>query len=108
MPGCGTITEISNAEELGVEIVKVFPGETIGGPAFIKAALGPMPWARIMPTGGVDLTPESIGGWIKAGASCVGMGSNLIKKELITTNDFAGIRQNTVQAIQWIADARKK
>ena len=71
MPGCGTVTEISNAEELGVEIVKVFPGETLGGPAFIKAVLGPMPWARIMPTGGVDLTPESIGGWIKAGACCV-------------------------------------
>ena len=108
MPGCGTITEISNAEELGIEIVKVFPGETIGGPAFIKAALGPMPWARIMPTGGVDLTAESIGGWIKAGAACVGMGSNLIKKELLAADNFDAIRQNTAQAIQWVAEARKK
>lgn len=108
MPGCGTVTEISNAEELGIEIAKVFPGETVGGPAFIKAVLGPMPWTRIMPTGGVDLTAESIGGWIKAGACCVGMGSNLIKKELIAAGNYDGIRQNTAQAIQWIAEARKK
>jgi 2-dehydro-3-deoxyphosphogluconate aldolase / (4S)-4-hydroxy-2-oxoglutarate aldolase len=108
MPGCGTVSEISNAEELGVEIVKVFPGETVGGPAFIKAVLGPMPWTRIMPTGGVDLTSESIGGWIKAGACCVGMGSNLIKKELIAAGDYDGVRQNTAQAIQWIIEARKK
>jgi 2-dehydro-3-deoxyphosphogluconate aldolase/(4S)-4-hydroxy-2-oxoglutarate aldolase len=107
MPGCGTVTEISNAEELGVEIVKVFPGETVGGPAFIKAVLGPMPWARIMPTGGVDLTPESIGGWMKAGACCVGMGSNLIKKELITASNYTAIQANTSQALQWIADSRK-
>jgi 2-dehydro-3-deoxyphosphogluconate aldolase / (4S)-4-hydroxy-2-oxoglutarate aldolase len=108
MPGCGTVSEVSAAEELGVEIVKVFPGETVGGPAFIKAILGPMPWSRIMPTGGVDLTPESIGGWIKAGAACVGMGSNLMKKELLASGNYDGIRQNTAQAIQWIADSRKK
>ena len=59
LPGCGTVGEISTAEEAGVEIVKVFPGETLGGPAFIKAVLGPMPWSRLMPTGGVEATRES-------------------------------------------------
>lgn len=108
MPGCGTVTEISNAEELGVEIVKVFPGETLGGPAFIKSVLGPMPWARIMPTGGVDLTSASISGWIKAGAACVGMGSNLISKSLLAKADFDGIKANVVQAIEWVAEARQK
>lgn len=108
MPGCGTVTEISNAEELGVEITKVFPGETLGGPAFIKSVLGPIPWARIMPTGGVDLTSASISGWIKAGAACVGMGSNLISKDLLAKGDFEGIGKNTAQAIAWVAEARKK
>ncbi|MBN1139172.1 MAG: bifunctional 4-hydroxy-2-oxoglutarate aldolase/2-dehydro-3-deoxy-phosphogluconate aldolase, partial [Anaerolineae bacterium] len=60
MPGCGSATEISQAEELGVEIVKVFPGAEVGGPGFVKAVLAPMPWTRIMPTGGVDATEESI------------------------------------------------
>jgi 2-dehydro-3-deoxyphosphogluconate aldolase/(4S)-4-hydroxy-2-oxoglutarate aldolase len=61
-----------------------------------------------MPTGGVDLTTESIGGWIKAGACCVGMGSNLIKKELIAAGDYDGIRQNSAQAIRWIEENRIK
>jgi 2-dehydro-3-deoxyphosphogluconate aldolase / (4S)-4-hydroxy-2-oxoglutarate aldolase len=108
LPGCASASEISNAEELGVEIVKIFPGETVGGPAFIKAILGPMPWSRIMPTGGVDATNESISSWIKAGACCVGMGSNLIKKELIAASDYDGISQKVTQVLQWIAEARAK
>jgi 2-dehydro-3-deoxyphosphogluconate aldolase/(4S)-4-hydroxy-2-oxoglutarate aldolase len=59
-PGCGSATEIAQAEELGVEIVKVFPGTAVGGPAFVKSVLGPCPWTSIMPTGGVDATEESI------------------------------------------------
>ncbi len=108
LPGRASASEISNSEELGVEIVKIFPGETVGGPAFIKAILGPMPWTRIMPTGGVDATPESIGGWIKAGACCVGMGSNLIKKEAISSGDYDSIRLKVSQVLQMIADARAK
>jgi len=107
LPGCASASEISNAEELGVEIVKIFPGETVGGPAFIKAILGPMPWTRIMPTGGVDSTPESISSWIKAGASCVGMGSNLVRKELLAAGDYDGIAQKVTQVIQWIREARE-
>ncbi len=106
LPGCASASEISNAEELGVEIVKIFPGETVGGPAFIKAILGPMPWARIMPTGGVDATPESVSSWVKAGASCVGMGSNLIRKDFLTAGNYAGISQKVSQVLQYIREAR--
>lgn len=108
LPGCASASEISNAEELGVEIVKIFPGETVGGPAFIKAILGPMPWTRIMPTGGVDATPESISGWIKTGACCLGMGSNLIKKEAVSSGDYDSIRLKVSQVLQMIAEARAK
>jgi len=108
LPGCASASEISNAEELGVEIVKIFPGETVGGPAFIKAILGPMPWTRIMPTGGVDATPESISGWIKAGACCVGMGSNLIQKEAVSSGKYDAIRLKVIQVLQLIAEARVK
>jgi len=76
MPGCGSAIEISQAEELGVEIVKVFPGSSVGGPGFVKAVLAPMPWTRIMPTGGVDASEESIRAWFGAGVACVGIGSN--------------------------------
>lgn len=78
-PGCGTLTEIARAEELGCEIVKLFPGD-VYGPEFVKAVKGPQPWTSIMPTGGVSPNEENIGAWIKSGVTCVGMGSQLIKK----------------------------
>lgn len=80
MPGCGTVTEISYAEELGAEIVKIFPALQVGGPDFIKAVKAPMPWTNIMPTGGVEPTDESLTQWINAGAYCVGLGSQLFVK----------------------------
>ena len=79
-PGCGSLTEIARAEELGCEIVKLFPGG-IYGPEFVKAVRGPQPWTSIMPTGGVAPTKENLEGWFKAGVTCVGMGSKLIAKE---------------------------
>ncbi len=106
MPGCGSVTEISQAEELGAEIVKIFPGESVGGPGFVKAVLGPMPWSRLMPTGGVDATPESIGAWIKAGACCVGMGSNLIRKEFLSKKDYSGISGTVKQVLEMVTAAR--
>jgi 2-dehydro-3-deoxyphosphogluconate aldolase/(4S)-4-hydroxy-2-oxoglutarate aldolase len=108
IPGCGSVSEISNAEEMGAEIVKVFPGESVGGPGFIKAVLGPMPWSRIMPTGGVEATQASIAEWIKAGAAAVGMGSNLIRKEWLAAKDYGAIRDCAQQVLAWIAEARKK
>ncbi len=107
MPGCASATEISTAEEMGVEIVKIFPGETVGGPAFIKAVLGPMPWSRIMPTGGVEATKESVEKWIKAGAACVGMGSNLAKKEWIAAGDWGAMRDTVRNVLQWVQESRK-
>jgi 2-dehydro-3-deoxyphosphogluconate aldolase/(4S)-4-hydroxy-2-oxoglutarate aldolase len=105
-PGCGTASEISEAEELGVEIVKVFPGGLVGGPAFIKAVRGPAPWTRIMPTGGVAATEENVKGWIEAGAACLGMGSKLVRKDLVAADDFDGIRDNIVRVLAWIQEAR--
>jgi 2-dehydro-3-deoxyphosphogluconate aldolase/(4S)-4-hydroxy-2-oxoglutarate aldolase len=107
-PGCGSVSEISQAEELGVEIVKVFPGGQVGGPAFIKAVLGPMPWTRIMPTGGVDATQQSVGEWIQAGAACLGMGSKLVRKDLVSSGDFASIRANVSNVLGWIRESREK
>lgn len=107
-PGCGSVSEISEAEELGVEIVKVFPGREMGGPAFVKAVLGPMPWTRIMPTGGVDATQKNVQEWIQAGAACLGMGSKLIRKELVVSANYAAIRENVRNVLGWIKKAREK
>jgi len=105
-PGCGSASEISEAEELGVEIVKVFPGDCVGGPKFVKAVLGPMPWTRIMPTGGVSATQESIETWFKAGISAAGIGSDLVKKELVAAGDFAAITAKTAEVVGWIKAVR--
>jgi 2-dehydro-3-deoxyphosphogluconate aldolase/(4S)-4-hydroxy-2-oxoglutarate aldolase len=107
LPGCGTLNEISQAEEYGAEIVKIFPGGAVGGPGFIKDVLGPCPWTRIMPTGGVDATEESIRSWIKAGACCVGMGSKLITKTVVSAGDYASITETVKQVLAWVAAARK-
>ena len=90
-PGCGTLSEISKAEELGAEIVKIFPGSSVGGPAFVKAIKGPFPWSRIMPTGGVAPTEENLKAWFNAGVSVVGMGSKLLPKDLIAQKDWKEI-----------------
>ena len=105
-PGCGSASEISAAEELGVEIVKIFPGGQVGGPSFVKAVLGPMPWTRIMPTGGVEATLESVSAWIQAGCVCLGMGSNLITREAVAAGDYAAIESNVKQVLNWIQEAR--
>jgi 2-dehydro-3-deoxyphosphogluconate aldolase/(4S)-4-hydroxy-2-oxoglutarate aldolase len=105
-PGCGSVSEISEAEELGVEIVKVFPGAQVGGPAFVKAVRGPMPWTRIMPTGGVDATEESIRAWFEAGAACVGIGSKLVRKDLVAAGDFDAISEKVAQVLVWVKEAR--
>jgi len=105
-PGCGSASEINNAEELGSEIIKIFPGGEVGGPAFVKAVLGPCPWMKIMPTGGVAATEESLGAWFKAGVACVGMGSNLITKELLKARDYRGIAENVRQTLALIEKIR--
>ncbi len=98
-PGCGSITEISNAEELGAEVVKIFPGSQVGGPAFVKAVLGPLPWTFIMPTGGVKPTEENLRDWFEAGVHCVGMGAQLITKEIIDSGDYGLLEERASLAL---------
>jgi len=101
-PGCGSLTEITRAEELGCEIVKLFPGE-VYGPGFVKAIKGPQPWTNIMPTGGVSPTEENLRSWFEAGVTCVGMGSKLIRKNTDGTFDLPAIEkavQNSLKIIQ--------
>lgn len=105
-PGCGTLTEIAKAEELGCEIVKLFPADTYG-PDFIKGIKGPSPWTSIMPTGGVFPTEESLSSWINAGATCVGLGSQLISKEILDKNDFEGLKNKVSQVLEIIKKIRK-
>lgn len=100
-PGCGSLTEICRAEELGCEIVKLFPGG-IYGPGFVKAIKGPQPWTSIMPTGGVAPTRENLEGWFNAGVTCVGMGSKLIAKDKNGTYDLNKIQSDTKNALEII------
>ncbi|WP_108425375.1 bifunctional 4-hydroxy-2-oxoglutarate aldolase/2-dehydro-3-deoxy-phosphogluconate aldolase [Flagellimonas amoyensis] len=100
-PGCGSLTEIARAEELGCEIVKLFPGGTYG-PNFVKDIKGPQPWTEVMPTGGVSPTEESLGEWFAAGVTCVGMGSKLISKEILANGDFAALEAAVKQSLDII------
>ncbi|MFB9110792.1 bifunctional 4-hydroxy-2-oxoglutarate aldolase/2-dehydro-3-deoxy-phosphogluconate aldolase [Flavobacterium gyeonganense] len=106
-PGCGTLSEIARAEELGCEVVKLFPADTYG-PEFIKAIKGPCPWTTIMPTGGVYPTVESLSSWLNAGATCVGLGSQLISKDLLDKQDFDGLKNKVSDVLNIIKDIRKK
>lgn len=105
-PGCGTLTEIAKAEELGCEIVKLFPGD-IYGPNFVKGIKGPQPWTSIMPTGGVSPTLENLTGWFDAGVTCVGMGSQLISKEVLANKDYAKLERDIKSALALIKKIRK-
>lgn len=99
-PGCGSLTEISRAEELGAEVVKIFPGAQVGGPKFVAAVKGPCPWTSIMPTGGVSPDEENLKEWFEAGVHCVGMGSKLISKELIRNNQYDQLSETCRKALQ--------
>ncbi|MDO9473496.1 MAG: bifunctional 4-hydroxy-2-oxoglutarate aldolase/2-dehydro-3-deoxy-phosphogluconate aldolase [Caulobacter sp.] len=107
-PGCGSASEISYAQELGCEIVKVFPGESVGGPTFVKNVLGPMPWTRIMPTGGVDPDEKSLREWFGAGIVAAGMGSKLITNDLLKAGDWKGIEDRVRKTVDLIASIRRE
>jgi 2-dehydro-3-deoxyphosphogluconate aldolase/(4S)-4-hydroxy-2-oxoglutarate aldolase len=106
-PGCGSASEISYAQELGCEIVKVFPGESVGGPTFVKNVLGPMPWTRIMPTGGVDPDEKSLREWFGAGIVAAGMGSKLITNDLLKAGDWKGIEERVRKTVDLISSIRR-
>lgn len=105
-PGCGTLTEIAKAEELGCEIVKLFPGG-IYGPDFVKAIKGPCQWTSIMPTGGVSPTRDNLTGWFNAGVTCVGMGSKLMVKDAQGNFDYERITQLTQSSLEIISELKK-
>jgi 2-dehydro-3-deoxyphosphogluconate aldolase/(4S)-4-hydroxy-2-oxoglutarate aldolase len=105
-PGCGSATEISEAQELGCEIVKVFPGSSVGGPDFVKSILGPMPWTKMMPTGGVDTSEDSLRAWFGAGIVAAGIGSNLVTKKLLEAKDYDGIETKVRDTITLIKSIR--
>jgi 2-dehydro-3-deoxyphosphogluconate aldolase/(4S)-4-hydroxy-2-oxoglutarate aldolase len=106
IPGCATASEIGKAEELGAEVVKLFPGPTVGGAAFLKAYLGPCPWSNIMPSGGVSPTRENLAEWFSAGAFCVGMGSQLISKEIITNRNYQQLEDISRRSLEMISSIR--
>lgn len=108
MPGCGTLSEINMAEELGVEIVKIFPGKEVGGPSFVKAIKAPCPWTNIMPSGGVSPDEENLKSWFDAGVSCVGLGSKLFPKELIESKNYSAITDMVKQAFDIIQKLKSK
>lgn len=106
MPGCGSLNEIARAEEFGVEIVKLFPGSAAGGPGFVKDALAPRPWSRIMPTGGVTPEEDNLKAWFDAGVACVGMGSRLLRGDWIKAGNYAAISQLTGETLALIGRLR--
>jgi len=104
-PGCGSLTEIAQAEEMGCEVVKLFPGSTLG-PGFVKAIKGPQPWTLIMPTGGVSTEESNLRGWFDAGVTCVGMGSKLISKDILANKAYAELENNVRETLRLIQTIR--
>src|SRR5665647_1164562 len=105
-PGCGSVSEIGFAQEVGCDLCKVFPAGNVGGPSFVKNVKGPMPWAMLMVTGAVEPTEENLSVWIKAGVTCVGMGSNLFPAEMMKAGDWAGITKLCSDALAIIEKVR--
>ena len=104
--GCGSLTEISKAEELGGEIIKLFPGSTYG-PEFVKAVKGPQPWTNIMPTGGVSTEEDNLKAWFESGVACVGMGSKLISNEILANEDYKGLQKKVKNTLELIKKIKK-
>ncbi len=106
VPGCGTVSEIGMAQELGCEVTKVFPGD-VYGPAFVKALMAPCPWSRIMVTGGVAPNEENLRGWFQAGAFCVGIGSKLFPKGSVQARDWTAVTERCREVLACIEQLHK-
>lgn len=105
-PGCGTVSEIGKAQEMGCDLCKVFPGD-VYGPAFVKGLMAPCPWSKLMVTGGVSPTEENLTGWIKAGVFCVGMGSKLFPADKVKAGDWQYVTDKCREALGYVAAARR-
>ena len=100
IPGCGSVSEVGFAQEAGCEVCKIFPGDVLG-PKFVKGLLAPMPWSKLMVTGGVEPTKENLESWFKAGVCCVGMGSKLFPKDKIEAQDWSFITSKCKEALSY-------
>jgi 2-dehydro-3-deoxyphosphogluconate aldolase / (4S)-4-hydroxy-2-oxoglutarate aldolase len=105
-PGCGSVSEIGFAQEMGCDLCKVFPAGNVGGPSFVKNVKGPMPWTMLMVTGAVEPTQENLSAWIKAGVTCVGMGSNLFPSEDIKAKNWDNITKLCIDSLEIIRNVR--
>lgn len=106
-PGCGSVSEIGFAQEVGCDLCKIFPAGNVGGPSFVKNIKAPMPWSMIMATGAVEPTEENLSAWFKAGVTCVGMGSKLFPKEMIAAGNWEAISTLCRDALATIKKYRK-
>lgn len=104
-PGCGSVTEMGTAQELGCDLTKLFPGD-VYGPAMVKNLKAPMPWSKIMVTGGVAPTEENLTEWFKAGVYCVGMGSKLFPNDKIKEEDWQYITDKCKETLGYVSAAR--
>ena len=105
-PGCGTVSEIGNAQETGCDLCKVFPGDVLG-PKFVKGLLAPMPWTKIMVTGGVETTEDNLTSWFRAGVFCVGMGSKLFPADRVAAADWQYITDRCRSSLSIISNVNK-
>ncbi len=105
-PGCGSVTEIGTAHELGCDLVKIFPAGNVGGPSFVKNIKAPLPWTLVMATGAVEPTEENLTAWFMAGVACVGMGSKLFPKETVAAGDWEAIAEKCRYSLDIIKRAR--
>ncbi len=105
-PGAATLTEIVHAHELGAGLVKIFPAETLGGPAFLRAIKAPCPWIKVMPTGGVTVSESNLRDWFEAGADCVGIGSALFSKQIVSAANEEQIKERVEDLLSTISRIR--
>jgi len=108
IPGCGSVSEIGFAQEAGCDICKVFPAANLGGPSFVKNIKAPMPWSMIMVTGGIEATYENLSAWIKAGVTCLGIGSDLFPDSIIRAKEWAEITRLCSDALAIIKQVSKE
>ena len=103
MPGCFTPTEILAAWEIGADVVKVFPATSVG-PGYLKDVRGPLPYVKLMPTGGVSI--DNVGDWLRAGAVAVGIGSALVDAKAISAKQYNVIADNARRLVANVKNAR--
>lgn len=106
LPGCQTATEIATAEEMGAEIVKLFPARAAGGADFIRQLRGPCPGTRLLPTSIGEVSLDALTKWFDAGACCVGVGSELIRADRVADGDYAAIAAAVTEVRHLVNRAR--